>query len=244
MSTPLRPWSVRAVNLPEHADNPVHTRDGGLAAGYAGAVVAGTTVYAYLTRPVAEAWGTDWVTGGTADVRFRAPVLADEPVEILPEETDDGWTVEARNASGTCAVLQVARAGPAPGEPTGARLEPLVVELDDRWAGYGARAGEDLPFYAETGLVHPVVWPALSNRLFSAQLVDGAWVHTRSAIRHLGGARPGDTALVEGWLLDRFTTRSGERVVVDVRVSVGHRPVAVIEHEAIVRLASPSAGAE
>jgi len=244
MSTPLRPWSVRAVNLPEHADNPVHTREGGLAAGYAGAVVAGTTVYAYLTRPVAEAWGVDWVTGGTAEVRFRAPILADEAVDIVPKETDDGWTVEARTASGTGAVLHVGRDGSAPVDPSGERLEPLVAELDERWSGYGARAGEDLPLYAEAGLVHPVVWPSLANRLFSTQLVDGAWVHTRSAIRHLGGARPGETVVVEGWLVDRFAGRSGERAVVDVRVSVGNRPVAVIEHEAIVRLASPAAGAE
>lgn len=238
MSTPLRPWSVRAVNLPEHADNPVHTRDGGLAAGYAGAVVAGTTVYAYLTRPAAEALGADWVTGGTTEVRFRAPVLADEAVDIVPKETGEGWTVEARNASGTCAVLHVAPDGSAPGDPSGERLEPLVVELDDRWSGYAARAGADLPLYTEAGLVPPVVWPSLANRLFSTQLVDGAWVHTRSAICHLGGVRPGETAVIEGWLLDRFTTRAGERAVVDVRVTVDDRPVAAIEHEAIVRLAT------
>ena len=55
MIWPWRPSLVgrSAVNLPEHADNPVHTVEGGLAAGYDGAVVAGTTVFAYLTRPVA-----------------------------------------------------------------------------------------------------------------------------------------------------------------------------------------------
>ena len=41
-------WSIDAVNLPEHADNPVHTLEGGLAIGCDGAVVAGTTVFAYL----------------------------------------------------------------------------------------------------------------------------------------------------------------------------------------------------
>ena len=71
-------WSIAAVNLPEHADNPVHTVEGGLAAGYDGAVVAGTTVFAYLTRPVAAAWGRAWVVGGGYEVWFQGPVLADE----------------------------------------------------------------------------------------------------------------------------------------------------------------------
>lgn len=236
MSTSPTPWSIPAVNLAEHADNPVHTVEGGRAAGYAGAVVAGTTVYAYLTRPAAEAWGTDWVGGGRADVRFRAPVLADEPVDLVPTETDGGWVIEARNPSGLCATLAVGLAAEAPPDPDGERLEPLVEVLGDRWAGYAERAGEDLTLYGELGIVHPVVWPSLANRVFATQLVDGAWVHTRSAIRHLGTAPLGATAVVESWLVDRFTTRAGERAVVDVRISVDNEPVAAIEHEAIVRL--------
>ena len=96
MSLTLEPWAIAAVNLAEHADNPVHTEAGGLAAGYDGAVVAGTTIYAYLSRPAAAAWGEDWVLGGTATVRFRCPVLADEQVNVEPIDATDGWTIEAR----------------------------------------------------------------------------------------------------------------------------------------------------
>ena len=125
----------------------------------------------------------------------------------------------------------------APAEPTGERLEPLVVELGDRWAGYAMRAGEDLGLYADEGLVHPSVWPTLANRVFATQLVDGAWVHTRSRIRHRGAVAPGDTVVVESWEIDRFSTRSGERAVVDMRMTVDDRLVCAVEHEAIVRLA-------
>ena len=39
-------WSVQARNLPEHASNPIHTDEGGRAAGFDAALVAGVTVYA------------------------------------------------------------------------------------------------------------------------------------------------------------------------------------------------------
>lgn len=236
MDAALEPWSIDAVNLAEHADNPVHTDAGGRAAGYAGAVVAGTTVYAYLTRPVAAAWGEDWVTGGGATVRFRGPVIADERVDVVPTPNEAGASVEARLGSAVAASLEATRDHAPVGEPTGRRLEPLVVSMDDRWVGYAARAGEDLPLYDDRRLVHPVVWPSLANRVFSTQLVDGAWVHTRSVIRHLGPVRPGDTVVVEAFEIDRFETRSGERAVVDVRMTVGDEPVAAVEHEALVRL--------
>ncbi len=42
----LQPWSISAVNLPDHADNLVHTDEGAIAVGFERALVAGTTVYA------------------------------------------------------------------------------------------------------------------------------------------------------------------------------------------------------
>ena len=73
--------------------------------------------------------------------------------------------------------------------------------------------------------------------MFATQLIDGAWVHTRSRIRHLGPAAPGETVVVESWELDRFSTTAGERAVVDMRMTVDDRVVCAVEHEAIVRLA-------
>lgn len=226
-------WSIDAVNLPEHADNPVHTPEGGRAAGYDGAVVAGTTVFAYLTRPVAERWGRDWVVGGGHEVWFRGPVLADERVVVGGDEHEVVASVDDR----LCARLVPERVAVAPGDPNGSRLQPMVVVLDDRWGGYAMRAGEDLALYEEEALVHPVVWPSLANRVFASQLVDGSWVHTRSRVRHLGPARGGDTVVIESWEIDRFETRSGQRAVVDLRMTIDGRPVCAVEHEAIVRLA-------
>ena len=49
--TELTHWSTRAINLPDHANNLIHTDEGARAAGFPGALVAGATIYAYMTHP-------------------------------------------------------------------------------------------------------------------------------------------------------------------------------------------------
>ena len=61
----LTTWSVQARNLPEHAANPIHTDEGGRAAGFDAALVAGVTVYAYVTRPSSRHGALDgWPRAG------------------------------------------------------------------------------------------------------------------------------------------------------------------------------------
>ncbi len=92
----LETWTVRARNLPEHADNRIHTDAGARAAGFPAALVAGVTTYAYLTHPIVAAWGLDWVANGGGEVRFDAPVFDHDEVTCTPVVDDDAVVVEAR----------------------------------------------------------------------------------------------------------------------------------------------------
>ena len=69
------PWSIVARNLPEHANNSIHTDEGAKAAGFEKALVAGVTSYAYCLHPVIEHFGLDWLASGEAEVRLRSPVF-------------------------------------------------------------------------------------------------------------------------------------------------------------------------
>ncbi len=233
-------WSVRARNLPEHADNPIHTDEGARAAGFESAMVAGTTVHAYLTRPVVEAWGAAWLAGGSSTVAFVGPVLAGEPVDCVPVSHADG-SVEVRALVGgdlrarLVAWPDAAGAG-GDGPRSGEALPPHVEPLEDGRGDYARRAGEDLALYADDGIVHPCLWPSLANGVMIRHLVDGPWIHTRSRIVHHSRVAVGSDALVEAAVVDRFDTRAGTRVLLDVRISVDGAPVATIEHEAIVSL--------
>jgi acyl dehydratase len=86
-------WSIAARNLPEHASNAIHTDAGARAAGFDSALVAGVTTYAYLTHPLVSAWGVDWVSNGGGEVRFRAPVFADETVDCIPTSSENTASV-------------------------------------------------------------------------------------------------------------------------------------------------------
>lgn len=235
-----RRWVVRARNLPEHADNPIHTDAGAQAAGFPSALVAGVTTYAYLTHPLVAAWGVDWLRRGGGEVRFRAPVFADAEVRCEPTISGDRVLVEAicpdqqRNPRVTFEAVR--DAGPAPAMREGERLPSRSFVLGDEFGtDYAERAGDDLAVYGELGIVHPVTWTQIANRVFSTDLVDGSWVHTRSIVRHHAPGPIGATVDVHATVVDRFE-RGGTRAIVDVLIEHAGQPLASLEHEAIIDL--------
>jgi acyl dehydratase len=72
--TTLPERRVHARNLFRDAANRIHDDEGARQHGYAGALVAGVTIYGYLTRLVVDRWGIEWPRRGTATVRFARPV--------------------------------------------------------------------------------------------------------------------------------------------------------------------------
>ena len=61
-------------------------------------------------------------------------------------------------------------------------------------------------------------------------------MHTRSKISHHGLIQIGSVATVESRVINRFETRTGNRAVVDVSISVDGEKVVGVEHEAIISL--------
>jgi len=232
-------WSITAQNLPEHARNPIHTDAGAQAAGFPRALVAGVTTYAYLTHPLVVAWGEDWLARGGGEVRFRRPVFDQDRLICDPHPIDGD--VEVRAITGEPeqprAIFRAVRdSGVAQPLRSGENLPVKEFVLDDEWgSGYGSRAGDDYSFYADRGLVHPAVWPAVANDIVYNHVARGSWVHMRSIVRHHATARHGAVAEVRAVVVRRFHGH-GERAVLDVQISVAGEVVASLEHEAIIDL--------
>lgn len=235
MSPPLRDWSVHAINLPEHANNPVHTDAGALAAGYPSALVAGTSVYAYLTHPPAVAWGDQWLAGGGGELKLKAAVFDNDLVECIVSTTDEGSLVTATVGGSARATFEVWQDQACPPMRSGDELQALSMLLDGDLASYGTRSGDTLDRYAD-GTAHPALWLVLANQVFMKHLVTGPWVHTRSKVWHRGMASIGDELEVRATVVDRFETRAGKRDLVDIDILANGTSVARVEHEAIVEL--------
>ena len=244
MSAPaIEPWSVVARNNPEHARNPIHTDAGAQAAGFARALVAGVTTYAYLTHPIVVGWGIDWLAGGGADVRFCSPVCQDDRLRLMPTGDEDDVVIDAFVGDDQPrATLRATRdSGPPPALRAGEPLRLRGVRLEGEYGSdYGLRAGDDLATFTNLGVVHPAVWPALANYIVHRDVARGPWIHTRSIVRHHATAPAGAEATLTSVVVERFDSRAGERAVLDVRIEVAGIPVATLEHHAIVAL--PGAG--
>lgn len=241
MSTAQQPveWSIVAQNLPEHARNPIHTDAGAQAAGFPRALVAGVTTYAYMTHPLVVAWGEDWLTRGGGEIRYRRPVFDQDVLRCVPVFEDNAVLVEAITSEPEQprAIFRAVRDG---GEVKPLRdgevLPSKEFQLIDTFScDYGSRAGDEFPFYADRGLVHPAVWPALANDIVYNSVARGSWVHMRSIIRHHATAKVGATAELRSVVVRRFESH-GERAVLDVHIVVEGQVVASLEHEAIVAL--------
>jgi acyl dehydratase len=245
MNSPL-PWSIVARNLPEHADNPIHTDAGARAAGFERALVAGVTSYAYCCHPVIERFGLDWATSGEAEVRFISPVFDGDLLSFPVVDRADGgldMVVTAARDGGPLVAMSGWRTHRSSFEPRqGETLAPVTVRLEGKYgADYAARAGDDQQDCVAAGVVHPAIWPALANYVFHRQLARGSWVHTRSIIRHQGLAISGAEAEVSTVVVGRFH-RNGERAVADVVIRVDGAIVATLEHEAIVDTSASAGG--
>ena len=232
-------WSVHAKNLPEHSRNPIHTDEGGKAAGFDGALVAGVTVYAYLTNPILTLWGVDWLREGSSVVEFKSPVLADELVECITVLDDMSLNVNATVSNQIRAQCTAFIGKPVSSNSPDSSIELLETEeihLVNEWENYGHRLGDDHEIYSDLGVIHPAVWPSLANYVVEKNLVTGAWVHTRSKISHHILVQIGSVATLESRVINRFETKAGNRAVINVAVTVEGEKVAEVEHEAIVSL--------
>jgi len=268
MPEALPEYRVKAVNTSSDSENKIHDDATARRYGFAGGLVPGVTVYAYLTEPLVTALGPAWLQRGTASVKLVKPVLDGEEVHVTGEiSTRDAQgglsaTVRATTAStGECAVLTatVPAGSPTPLNvalyaegPLPATREPGTREYFDAHTVLGtfvtrydaaqaeeyvAAVSDPLPLYrGGTGWVHPAFYPHLGNRCLRANVLIGPWIHIGSVVRHLGGARIGDTLAARSRVRSLWEKKGRDFVELDIAILANGKPVAHVQHSAIYRL--------
>jgi acyl dehydratase len=164
-------------------------------------------------------------------------------------------TLEATLPAGTPTPLNLAQypEAPLPAErlpPRRASWESLAA-LGTPVARYDAAGATEylegvsdgLPLYrGPDGWMHPAFLLHQANRAIDRNVRVGPWIHTASVVRHLGGARVGETLRTRGRVRSLFERKGRELVEVDLAIVAGERarPVAHVLHTAIYRLPPPS----
>jgi acyl dehydratase len=106
----LPEYQVRAHNASIHSANKIHDDTVAKEYGFAGGLVPGVTVFAYMARPVVEAFGDDWLSRGRMDARFLRPFYEGETATIrasVREIDANGPVLELaalNDAGDTCAT--------------------------------------------------------------------------------------------------------------------------------------------
>jgi acyl dehydratase len=208
MPEALPDYRVKAVNTSSDSENKIHDDATARRYGFAGGLVPGVTVYAYLTQPLVAALGPAWLQRGTASVKFVKPVLDGEEVcvtgEITARDPQGGLTAVVRATTAStdeCATLTATL--PA-GSPT-----PLNVAL----YAEAPLPAERAPGTREYFDAHPVLG-TFETRYDGAQAADyvasvsdplplyrgaGAWVHP-AFYTHLGNRCLRTNVLIGPWI--------------------------------------------
>ncbi len=83
----LSSYEVVAKNYGAAHANKIHSDEGAAEHGFAGALVPGVAMYAYLTRPLVDALGKDWLARGTMGAKFIHPVYDAEAMRVAATVT-------------------------------------------------------------------------------------------------------------------------------------------------------------
>jgi len=244
----------------DHA-NKIHSDEGAAKYGFASALVPGVGLYAYLTRPVVEALGREWLERGAVSAKFIKPVYDGEKVQaraavvnIDPIELK----LELLNLSGElCAIGSASLPNSLPkldpnDFPFGPlRLRPATIasfvtgdtlgslefslDLKGELPKFLDNVLETSPIYGD--VCHPAFWIAQANEILMRNIALGPWIHTASETRHYAIARDGARLSLRGRVIDLYERRGHELIVVDLGLfGETVRPIAHIKHTAIIKL--------
>ncbi len=244
---------VVAFNTATESTNRMHDDTVAATFGFRGGLVPGVDVWAYLTRPCVDRWGTGFLERGTMDARFLLPVYDGERLVC---RLDDDGSLTATGPDGTVRAQGRAALAEAPAvrtigvtdlpEPVpaadAALLAPGTVLGTLRFhhragpaAQYLADVRETSDVYEGGAVAHPGFLARQANYVLSSSVRLGPWIHVSTRADHRGLVRDGELVEVRGVVTDEREHKGHRFVDLDVEITADGRPVWSAAHTAIWR---------
>lgn len=247
---------LTARNTATASPNRIHDADTARDYGFAGGLVPGVTVFAWMCEPALDAYGAEWLGNGTIEARFARPVYDGDEVSVEGAPDGDGLALAVRTGDEPCATgrataqtlpaLDVASflrvpipAAPPPASPStlesGTALGTVEVVFEARRAReYLAAIGADHESVARAGVAHPGWLLLLANLALSANVTLGPWIHVSSDVRLHDMASDGEPVSALARVAGAFERKGHRFVELDVvMVASEARPIASVRHVAI-----------
>ncbi|HEX2383764.1 MAG TPA: hypothetical protein VHI95_14070 [Acidimicrobiales bacterium] len=254
------PWRVQALNTATTSTNKIHDDEVARSFGFAGGLVPGVDVYAYLTHVPVEHWGIAFLERGVMAARFHRPVYDGDEITVETAVDDDGaLALTLFDPRGeTCATASASLPASPPGVPAldGFEAAPMPVDPPpasadlfaarpqfgslefgfhaDHAASYLHEVRETLPLYVDERVAHPGWLLRSANSVLVANARLGPWIHVSSNVQHHGLVHDGDEVSTRARVVDDFERKGHKFVALDVLVIANLvRPVMRVEHTAI-----------
>src|SRR5690348_4665539 len=95
---------VSAYNTSKHSENKIHDDTVARKYGFAGGLVPGVDVMAYMLHMPVARWGREFLERGLIEARFVKPVYDGEIAEVSAVEEAGGLTIEVQSKGELCAT--------------------------------------------------------------------------------------------------------------------------------------------
>lgn len=246
-------YRVRARNTAATSANKIHDDTVAKQFGFGGGLVPGVTLFAYMTHPVVDMLGPEFLDRGRMEARFVEPVYDGE--EVVIEATAD-LDLRMRNSSGAlCATgaaglstdvpnpdlneyPSVIPVSPPPiASEEAFKAHPVLGTIEggfdsDSATAYLELIGDDLEVYG--GLAHPGWLLTWANLVLSTNFRLGPWIHVSSDVLFLSRVIDGDKLQARGRVEQTFERKDHRFVELDVVLIANEsRPAMKVRHVAI-----------
>jgi hypothetical protein len=257
--TGIAPHRVIARNIAVASENKIHDDAVARRFGFAGGLVPGIEIYAYMTHLPVARWGLAWLERGSAECRLLTPVYDGEHATVTGKIEDGRLDIAVESKGGLCATGRAGLPDAAPVQPntdnwpwssppttrpaadeqtlapgTQFGTAPFLLSAEFS-ARYLADVGETHSMYATEGLCHPGILLRLCNWALTQNVVLGPWIHAGSKVQNFAAARVGAELRTSATVRANYEHKGHRFVDLDVLVFADTQPIARVEHTAIWR---------
>lgn len=242
----LPEYRVLAKNGSAQSENKIHDDTVARQYGFAGGLVPGVTVWAYMVPPVYRAFGPDWVRQGRLFGRFMKPVYEGEEavVHTIVASIESGVTtldIEVRNPAGELCAVGQAQLGQAvspvkvadyPVAPLPSEREPVSEQVlagfdvmgtvrgensEEILAKFLFEADDKLEDWQQAGAPsHPGMIARLANGCLAQNVRLNPWIHVSSDAQFYDTLHPGEEYFGRSRRVELFERKGHKFVRLDI----------------------------